>query len=75
MTTIKIDRSIVAGVNSSRGSRGIVKSICDLARNLLMEVVANGVDHDQLVLLRSTGCTQAQGYLFHRPAAPADIVL
>jgi EAL domain-containing protein (putative c-di-GMP-specific phosphodiesterase class I) len=46
----------------------IVCSIINLAGNLDMTAVAEGVEtQEQLIMLRTAGCTEAQGYLFSRP--------
>ena len=46
----------------------IVRTICTLANNLGMEVVAEGVEtREQLELLRSLKCEYGQGYLFSKP--------
>ena len=67
---LKIDLSFVANVNSSPESLQLVQTILALAKNLRLEVVAEGIeDEDQLNLLRRLGCDYGQGYLF---AAPLD---
>jgi diguanylate cyclase (GGDEF)-like protein/PAS domain S-box-containing protein len=69
---IKIDRSFVQDLDSRDADAVIVRSTIDLAHNLGLTVVAEGVEHRQaLELLRSYGCDRAQGYLFSRPC-PAD---
>ncbi|MGB3199522.1 MAG: EAL domain-containing protein [Nodosilinea sp.] len=64
--TLKIDRSFVNQMQPHR--QGIVQAIVDLAHNLGMDCVAEGVEteaqHDQL---KQLGCEAAQGYLFSRP--------
>ena len=69
---IKIDRSFVADLAKDKNSRAIVRAIVDLARNLKMRVIAEGVETGrQLEQLRRLGCHEIQGYLFSaaRPAA------
>ena len=45
----------------------IVKAIINLAHNLGMRVIAEGVENfDQLVLLRDHQCDQVQGYFYHK---------
>jgi EAL domain-containing protein (putative c-di-GMP-specific phosphodiesterase class I) len=52
----------------------IVATIATLARNLNLEVVAEGVETDeQLDAVRTSGCGQAQGHLFSRPVAAEEI--
>jgi diguanylate cyclase (GGDEF)-like protein len=67
---IKIDRSYVANLGSSRVDGMIVTAICDIALSLPAEVIAEGIEtSEQLALLVSAGCTGFQGYLLGRPAA------
>jgi diguanylate cyclase (GGDEF)-like protein len=68
---IKIDRSFIIGLPDKNESRAIVRAIADLARNLSMRVIAEGVETaQQLEQVRNLGCTDMQGYLFS-PARPA----
>ena len=54
--------------------RAIVRSTIDLARNLGMAVVAEGIETEQaLECLVGEGCRLGQGFLFARPQAPTDI--
>lgn len=70
MTTIKIDRSFVAAAHEP-ANRSIIHSICDMAANFGMEVVAEGVEtQEQRAFLVECGCQYGQGYLFHRPEPP-----
>jgi EAL domain-containing protein (putative c-di-GMP-specific phosphodiesterase class I) len=73
---LKIDRSFVSGMDGN-GSEdtAIVRSTNDLAHNLGLSVVAEGVEDQQtLDALTSIGCDQAQGYHIARPMPPADLV-
>ena len=66
---LKIDRSLVSRVG---GARDTVPSVLRLGRDLALSVVAEGVETvEQLVLLRSAGCTLGQGFLF-APALPLE---
>jgi diguanylate cyclase (GGDEF)-like protein len=71
---LKIDASFVqAAVSDERGGARIVRAIIDMARALELRTVAEGVETAaQLALLRSAGCTIAQGYAFSKPLAPGD---
>lgn len=65
---IKIDRTYVANVTHSRIDAMIVGAICDIARTLSLEVVAEGIENEeQLRLLTDAGCTGLQGYHLGRP--------
>jgi EAL domain-containing protein (putative c-di-GMP-specific phosphodiesterase class I) len=60
---LKIDRSFVQECNRSRDARIIVKTMIELAHNLDMSVVAEGVEtRDVLDTLSDLGCDVAQGY-------------
>jgi diguanylate cyclase (GGDEF)-like protein len=66
--TIKIDRSFVIGLPSHKDSVAIVRAIVSMARNLGLDVVAEGVDtQEQLDFLYACGCGVAQGFLLHMP--------
>lgn len=66
---IKIDRSYVANLGSNRIDAMIVSAICDIARSMPVEVIAEGVETaEQLTLLQRAGCTAFQGFLLGRPA-------
>jgi diguanylate cyclase (GGDEF)-like protein len=69
---LKIDRSFVMNLASVSSDAVIVRSTIDLAHNLGLTVVAEGVeDEAALGLLIEYGCDDAQGYFFSRPS-PAD---
>ena len=71
---VKIDRSFVAGLETNENDAAIVRSIIDLAHALKLKVVAEGVERrEQLDRLRTLGCDTAQGFLFSRPAPPAEV--
>jgi diguanylate cyclase (GGDEF)-like protein len=71
---LKIDKSFVIGMAGEGGEdTAIVRSTADLAHNLGLTVVAEGVeDQWTLDLLASFGCDQAQGYHVARPMPGAD---
>ncbi len=68
---IKIDRSFVFEMAGDRSGETIVRSIIDLAHNLGLRAVAEGVE-DQALLTRLTelGCDVVQGYHISRPLPP-----
>ncbi|MDQ7830783.1 MAG: EAL domain-containing protein [Desulfovibrionaceae bacterium] len=69
---LKIDLGFVRMMDHGPRHLEIVKTIVDLAHNLGMRVVAEGVEHPrQRETLLGLGCEYCQGYLFARPA-PAD---
>jgi EAL domain-containing protein (putative c-di-GMP-specific phosphodiesterase class I)/AmiR/NasT family two-component response regulator len=71
---IKIDKSFVTSMNWNEGCRTIVKAVTDLAHNLGLKSVAEGVE-DQATLdaLIAMGCDFAQGYHLSRPVAAERI--
>jgi diguanylate cyclase (GGDEF)-like protein len=70
--TIKIDRSFVMGMCEDESDATIVRSTVDLARNLGLGVVAEGVESQEIWdALHAQGCSLAQGYFISRPV-PAD---
>ncbi len=65
---LKIDRAFVDNVNERRDYAAVVNAIVSLAHNLGIQLVAEGVETaDQIVLLQAMGCDQAQGFYFARP--------
>ena len=69
---MKIDRSFVHRMGTRRTDLEVVRSIVDLARNLGLGVVAEGVETDgQRDKLLDFGCPLAQGFLFSQPLEPA----
>lgn len=74
LNELKIDRSFVQFAHQNRGDAILVRSTIDLAHDLGLKVVAEGVeDEGCLAFLASVGCDMAQGYLISRPVA-ADAV-
>ncbi len=74
LSFVKIDQSFVQGLGVDDQDDRIVAAVVDLAANLGLRSVAEGVEcTEQLERLRALGCDQAQGYLFDRPMAAADV--
>ncbi|MGD0402055.1 MAG: EAL domain-containing protein [Candidatus Acidiferrales bacterium] len=66
--TLKIDRSFVSDLKMNPENREIIRTIIGLARNLGMDVVAEGTETlDEIGYLKSLGCEFAQGYFFSKP--------
>jgi diguanylate cyclase (GGDEF)-like protein len=75
LDVVKIDRSFVKNMSRGRHYTALVHAIVALARNLNLEVVAEGVETADLVPpLQYLGCQYAQGYFFGRPV-PAEQVI
>lgn len=74
ITTLKIDKSFIAGVATSRTDAGIATAILSLAQSLGLDTIAEGVEtQEQLEWLRATHCEMVQGYLLGRPMPAADL--
>ena len=68
INNLKIDKSFVSNMSAKNETRKIVQAIVMLARNLGMEVTAEGVETLwQVRELQGLGCQFAQGYYFSRP--------
>ena len=69
---LKIDKSFVMAMEKIEGDAMIVRSTIDLAHNLGLTVVAEGVENAVIYhSLKKLGCDEAQGYFISRPL-PAD---
>jgi diguanylate cyclase (GGDEF)-like protein len=69
---VKIDRSFVTDMARDASDAAIVKCVIDLAKNLDMRVVAEGVEsHSIAAMLKGLGCDEIQGYYVAR-SMPAD---
>ena len=73
---VKIDRSFVAGMADDDNDAVIVRSTIDLARNLGLRVVAEGVETAEVMdALRELRCDVAQGYHISRPLPAGELDL
>jgi len=73
LDVLKIDQSFVRGLESDPQDRAIVKTIVDLAQNLGLRTVAEGVEAAaQATVLHDLGVNELQGYLFARPMPVED---
>jgi EAL domain-containing protein (putative c-di-GMP-specific phosphodiesterase class I) len=71
---LKIDRSFVQGVPSNQEAATVVMAIVQLAHNLQLKVVAEGVEtqaHEDFV--RKIDCTYAQGFFYSEPLNAAEL--
>jgi sensor c-di-GMP phosphodiesterase-like protein len=72
---IKIDKMFIDSLGTDHHSNTIVETLIDLAQNMRMEVVAEGVESfEQVVHLRELGIRAAQGFVF-APPLPASAYL
>ncbi|NEV60722.1 EAL domain-containing protein [Thiorhodococcus minor] len=74
VSTLKIDREFVDGIEREQDSKAIVSAVTSMARAMQLKVVAEGVETEgQLRYLRDLGCNYVQGYHFYRPMPPAEL--
>jgi EAL domain-containing protein (putative c-di-GMP-specific phosphodiesterase class I) len=72
---MKIDKSFVLDMVDDERTRQLVHSMIELAQNLQLEVVAEGVeDAETLQLLSDFGCDYAQGYFIGRPQPAGEFL-
>ena len=76
---VKIDRALVASIDSNRSYLAIVQAVIQLAHSLGSEVVAEGLETPAHVrMLKDLGCDRGQGFIFSPPLtidALADLLL
>ncbi|WP_174875516.1 EAL domain-containing protein [Vogesella oryzae] len=71
---LKIDRSFVRDIPEDQDDTAITRAIINMARNLNMQVVAEGVETiEQWQFLEQHGCDQVQGYLLAKPMAAEQV--
>lgn len=72
---VKIDRAFVTDLPADRHSATIVKAIINIAENLDMDVVAEGIEtHEQESFMRENHCLFGQGRLFGMPVRAEDAI-
>jgi len=72
--SVKIDQTFVQGLGTDRRDHAIVRATTELAHDLGMLVVAEGVETRQhLTEAIALGCDFVQGFALHRPLAEADV--
>ncbi len=68
LDSVKIDRSFVWNMSTSRKNLEIVRTVLRLAETLGMRVVAEGIEtKEQMLQLRRLGCRYGQGFMFSKP--------
>jgi diguanylate cyclase (GGDEF)-like protein len=74
--TVKIDRSLVEGLESDEGAVTMLRAIVQLVHGLGRQVLVEGIETEgEARIARELGCDAAQGYFFGRPVRPEDIRL
>ncbi len=75
ISTLKIDKSFVDNIPEDQEAVAIIKSIVSLAKNLRLQVIAEGVEtSEQLACIRSYGCDLVQGYFYCKPVVAKEIL-
>jgi diguanylate cyclase (GGDEF)-like protein/PAS domain S-box-containing protein len=70
--TVKLDRSLIRGLDGDRHKRAMVTAMVTLARETKLRLVAMGIETErQLRLARKLGCPVGQGFLLAPPQVPA----
>jgi EAL domain-containing protein (putative c-di-GMP-specific phosphodiesterase class I) len=65
---LKIDRSFISGIASSKASAALIHTLVQLGKTLSIETLAEGIEEStQLKALQRESCDQGQGFLFARP--------
>jgi diguanylate cyclase (GGDEF)-like protein/PAS domain S-box-containing protein len=76
ISQLKIDQSFVRDIASDPNDAVIVETIINMAKNLGLHVIAEGVEtQEQMIFLRNKGCLSYQGYYTGRPVAAARFEL
>lgn len=71
---LKIDKSFVIGMTQDQNDATIVRSSIDLAHNMGLRVVAEGVENPEaLSLLTNLGCDAAQGFFISQPLPATEV--
>ena len=72
---LKIDKDFFSEVDTSKDTMVIMKSIVEMARELGIKVVCEGVEtQGQIDMLKSIGCRMVQGYYYSKPIPMAEFM-
>ncbi len=75
LSTLKIDRSFIMDMGFDNISHSIVQTIIQLAHNLNLDLVAEGIEEkEQAEKLLAMGCQHAQGFLYYKPLPEAEFI-
>ena len=70
---LKMDRAFIRNIEHDEKDIQLVALILDIAKNLKIPVIAEGVEtEEQMILLKNLGCELVQGYYFSRPLHPTE---
>ncbi|MFC3212175.1 sensor domain-containing protein [Planomicrobium okeanokoites] len=71
---LKIDRSFINGLEDDVSNRTLTKSILEVAHNLDLKVIAEGIETEtQCEILKDWSCEIGQGYYFSKPLSLKDL--
>jgi len=74
LDTLKIDRSFISDINADGEGMEIARTILPMANNLRLDVIAEGVETiEQVLLLKKLQCKYGQGFYFSRPLSAEGI--
>jgi len=74
LDVLKIDQSFVREITTDSGSAAITKTIIEMAHNLNLRALAEGVEtEEQFTFLLENECDVFQGYLFSKPQPAEEI--
>ena len=73
LSKLKIDKSFIMDMIKDENDAMIVRSTIDLAHNLGMQVIAEGIEEKEILdMLSNLGCKLGQGYFFSQPISGLD---
>jgi len=76
ISELKIDRSFIQDIPFNEDDMAITTAILALAKSLSLDVVAEGVEHEeQAAFLIQQGCEIAQGFLYSKPIPAVEFAL
>lgn len=71
---LKIDKQFIDGIEESEKDKAIVRTIINLAKNLNIKVIAEGVEtENQINFLKEELCDEIQGYYYYKPMSAINI--
>ena len=72
---LKIDRAFVVDLDKQQKSAVLVKTIIAMAKNLSLDVLAEGVERrEEANTLADLGCHKIQGYFYSKPLTPEALL-
>lgn len=75
INTIKIDRAFIINLETDAHSRAIVTMISNLAKNIGLEVIAEGIENEkQNLIVYKSGCSIIQGYMISAPVVKSEAI-